>query len=109
VTGKVVFPGCDSKFLISGVEKGNQQRGKSLASHPYKYHPGYTFEGEPIGRLEDKNVQQKIYNLPAIIVRPDTFFCIAALLLQKVRTTTGVVLGRQNTSSEQRNFQYGRR
>jgi len=24
VTGKVVFPGWDGKFLISGVEEGNQ-------------------------------------------------------------------------------------
>jgi len=30
VTGKV--PGWDSKFLTSGVEEGNQWRGKSLAS-----------------------------------------------------------------------------
>jgi len=30
VTRKVVFPGWDGKFLISGVEEGNQRRGKSL-------------------------------------------------------------------------------
>jgi len=32
VAGKVVFPGWDGKFLISGVEEENQRRGKSLAS-----------------------------------------------------------------------------
>jgi len=37
--GKVVFPGWDGKFLISGVEEENQWWGKSLESPFYKYHP----------------------------------------------------------------------
>jgi len=40
--GKVAFPGWDGKFLVSGVEEGNQWQGKSLASPPYKYHPATT-------------------------------------------------------------------
>ena len=44
MVGKVAFPGWDSKFLVSGVEEGNQSQGKSLAS-PYKYHPDYCNEG----------------------------------------------------------------
>jgi len=49
VTGEVVFPGWDSKFLISVVEEGNQRGQKSLSS-PYKYHPGPI----PGDSLEDK-------------------------------------------------------
>jgi len=41
VTGKVVFPGCNGKFLISVVEEGKQRRRNSLVSPSYKYHPDY--------------------------------------------------------------------
>ena len=36
MTRKVVFPGWDGKFLISGVEKRNKRREKSLAFPLYK-------------------------------------------------------------------------
>jgi len=39
VTGKVVFPGWDGNFLISGVEEGNERREKFLASPPLQIPP----------------------------------------------------------------------
>ena len=69
MVGKVAFPGWDGKFLVSGVEEGNQWRGNPWHP-PYKYHPD---DEKSIGAtwMRNEASKKKEKERPEIGVRPD--------------------------------------
>ena len=70
MVGKVAFPGWDGKFLVSGVEEGNQWQGNPWHP-PYKYHPDVDEKSIGATWMRNEASKKKEKERPEIGVRPD--------------------------------------